>query len=75
MVDQLLNTNTYDKTILNIKNEFRRNESLSFRDIMEQQEKKLIAYALQKEGTTRKAAELLDLPQATLARKKTKYGL
>ena len=75
MVDKLLNADTYDKTILNIKNEFRRNESLSFRSVMEQQEKKLIAYALQKEGTTRKAAQLLDLPQATLARKKTKYGL
>ena len=75
MVDKLLNADTYDKTILNIKNEFRRNDSLSFRSVMEQQEKKLITYALQKEGTTRKAAQLLDLPQATLARKKTKYGL
>jgi anti-repressor protein len=43
--------------------------------IIEEQEKKLIAYALKKEGTTRKAAEYLNLPQATLARKKVRYGL
>lgn len=42
---------------------------------MEQQEKQIIEYALKKEGTTRKAAELLGLPQTTFARKKIKYGL
>ena len=42
---------------------------------MEQQEKQIIEYALKKEGTTRKAAELLGLPQTTFARKKLKYGL
>ena len=42
---------------------------------MEQQEKRLIEYALKKEKTTRKAADLLNLPQTTLARKKLKYGL
>ena len=34
-----------------------------------------VSYALKKEGTTRKAAEYLNLPQATLARKKVRYGL
>ncbi|MDO4485901.1 MAG: sigma 54-interacting transcriptional regulator [Bacillota bacterium] len=75
LVDQLLNKSVYDKTMLDVRNEFRRNESVDFRAIMEHQEKKLIEYALQKEGTTRKAAEFLDLPQATFARKKTRYGL
>lgn len=75
MVDQMLNKNVYDKTVLNIKREFRKGDALNFKSIMEQQEKKLIEYALQKEGTTRKAAEFLDIPQATLARKKMKYGL
>ena len=42
---------------------------------MNQQEKQIIEYALKKEGTTRRAAELLGLPQTTLARKKLKYGL
>lgn len=75
LVDQLLNKSVYDKTVLNLKREFNRNDSVSFRTVMEHQEKKLIEYALKKEGTTRKAAEFLDLPQATLARKKAKYGL
>jgi len=75
LVDQLLNKSVYEKTVLNFKREFDRNDSVSFRSVMEQQEKKLIEYALKKEGTTRKAAEFLDLPQATLARKKAKYGL
>lgn len=75
LVDQLLNKSVYEKTVLNLKREFDRNDSVSFRSVMEQQEKKLIEYALKKEGTTRKAAEFLDLPQATLARKKARYGL
>ena len=75
LVDRLLNKNVYEKTVLDVKRQFRRDESVNFRTVMEQQEKKLIEYALKKEGTTRKAAEFLDLPQATLARKKTKYGL
>ena len=48
---------------------------VDFNQIMEEQERRLIAYALKKEGTTRKAAEYLNLPQATLARKKIRYGL
>ena len=58
-----------------IKKEFKSKASLDFSKIMEEQEKKLIAYALKKEKTTRKAAELLNIPQPTLARKKIKYGL
>lgn len=74
-VDSLLNENVYEESIIDIKKEFRRDESLDFNEIMDRQEKKLIAYALKKEGTTRKAAELLNLPQTTLARKKLKHNL
>ena len=42
---------------------------------MDEQEKKIIAYALRKKGTTRKAADFLGIPQTTLARKKLKYNL
>lgn len=75
VVDDLLNTNVYEESIMDIKKEFNRQEALDFKTIMERQEKKLIAYALKKEGSTRKAAELLNLPQPTLARKKIKYDL
>ena len=73
--DRLLNGSVYENMIINLKQEFSRNEGVDFNQIMEEQEKRLIAYALKKEGTTRKAAEYLNLPQATLARKKVRYGL
>lgn len=74
-VDDFLNDNFYDDVMVDIKKEFKQNDSLDFNKIMEDQEKKLIAYALKKEKTTRRAAELLNIPQPTLARKKVKYGL
>ena len=74
-IDQLLNQSVYEEMMLNLKREFSRDAGVDFNQIMEEQEKKLIAYALKKEGTTRKAAEYLNLPQATLARKKVRYGL
>ena len=73
--DQMLNGSVYEDMMINLKREFSRNDRVDFNQIMEEQEKKLIAYALRKEGTTRKAAEYLNLPQATLARKKVRYGL
>lgn len=74
-VDVLLNDNMFEDTLLDIRKEFKRNEAVDFTSIIEKQEKRLIEYALKKEGTTRKAAEFLGLPQTTLARKKIKYGL
>lgn len=74
-VDSLLNQSVYEESVIDIRREFKREESLDFNDIMDRQEKKLIAYALKKEGTTRKAAEFLNLPQTTLARKKLKHNL
>ena len=74
-IEESNNENIYEEAILDVRKEFSRDDSMDFEQIMEEQEKKLIAYALKKEGTTRKAAAYLKMPQATLARKKTKYGL
>ena len=74
-VDELLNDSVYEDSVIDIKKDFRREASLDFNEVMEMQEKKLIEYALKKEGTTRKAADFLNIPQTTLARKKLKHGL
>ena len=74
-VDEILGENDYDNKLLNMKKHFDRNENLDFHQLMDQQEKLIIEYALKQEGTTRKAADLLGLPQTTFARKKLKYGL
>ncbi len=74
-VEELLNAAVYDENIVNLKKSFNRDESMDFNKIMEDQERRLIAYALKKEGTTRKAAEFLNIPQTTLARKKLKHNL
>lgn len=75
LVDDLLNENVYDESVIDIRKEFKREESLDFNQIIERQEKRLMESALKKEGTTRKAADFLNLPQTTLARKKVKYNL
>ncbi len=74
-VDEMLNENAYEDMVISVKKSIQRVESLDFHQLMEQQEKQIIEYALKKEGTTRKAAELLGLPQTTFARKKIKYNL
>ena len=74
-VDSLLNDSIYDNVFIDIRKQFQSRETIDFSAVIEEQEKKLIAYALKKEKTTRKAADFLNLPQATLARKKVKYGL
>lgn len=74
-VDRLLNEAVYDNNIVDVKKQFDREETMDFNMIIEEQERRLIKYALQKEGTTRKAADFLNIPQATLSRKKLKYDL
>lgn len=71
----ILSENAYGDMMINIRRNFHQSEQLDFHQLMDQQEKQIIEYALKKEGTTRKAAALLGLPQTTLARKKLKYGL
>lgn len=74
-VGNLLNESTFGSGALSIKTDFEETEHLNFHEIMEEQEKQIIEFALKKGKTTRKAAELLDLPQTTFARKKLKYNL
>ena len=74
-IDRLLDDNVYNDVVIDIKTEVKAESKLDFNKIMDEQEKRIIAYALKKEKTTRKAAEFLGLPQATLARKKIKYDL
>ena len=74
-VEDILNETAYGDMIVSVKKNFNRGEPLDYHQLMEQQEKQIIEYALKKEGTTRKAAELIGLPQTTFARKKLKYGL
>ncbi|MBQ5441658.1 MAG: sigma 54-interacting transcriptional regulator [Firmicutes bacterium] len=74
-VNGILNESVFDDVVVDVKKEFSREEDLTFDSIMSQQEKRLIAFALKKEGTTRAAADFLGMSQATLARKKLKYGL
>ena len=74
-VDDLLNDSFYDDLMIDLKKDLRGMEAIDFNYIMEEQERKLISYALKREKTTRKAADFLNIPQATLARKKIKYDL
>lgn len=74
-VDEILNENAYGDMVISMRKIFDRDEGMNFHQLMDQQEKQIIEYALKKEGTTRKAADLLGLPQTTFARKKLKYGL
>ena len=74
-VDALINQNVLGEVVFDIKKEMNGEESIDFNQIMDEQEKKIIAYALKKKGTTRKAADFLGIPQTTLARKKLKHNL
>ena len=74
-IESLLNQNIYEDNILDAKGKFRRDGKIHFDRVMEDQEKKLISYALKKEGTTRKAADSLGITQAKLMRIKKKYQL
>ena len=74
-VDMLINQSVFESAVIDIKKEFGSEEFMDFNLIMDEQEKKLIEYALKKKKTTRKAADFLGLPQTTLARKKLKHNL
>jgi transcriptional regulator with PAS, ATPase and Fis domain len=74
-IQEILNENLYEDLVLDLKHSMRASSSLNFEDIIEQQEIKLIEYALKKFGTTRKAAEFLGLTQPKLMRKKQKYNI
>lgn len=73
-VDMLINENIYEFDTVDMRKEAA-HEKADFGKIMDKQEKKLIELALKKCKTTRAAAEFLNMPQATFARKKIKHNL
>ena len=74
-IARMLDDSVYDEVVVDIKKELKAESNIDFNKLMDEQEKRIISYALKKEKTTRKAAEFLGIPQATLARKKIKYDL
>lgn len=74
-VDLLLNENVYNDIVFDLNHTLNQGVHLDFAEIIESQEKKLLQYALKKEGSTRKAASYLNMTQAQLMRKKQKYKL
>lgn len=74
-IEEVLNENIYEDLVINLKRSMRTSATLDFNKIIEQQETQLIEYALKKFGSTRKAAEFLNMTQPQLMRKKQKYNL
>jgi hypothetical protein len=74
-IEGMLNENLYEDLVINLKRGMRTSASLDFNKIIEQQEIQLIGYALKKFGSTRKAAEFLNMTQPQLMRKKQKYNI
>ena len=74
-VEGILSENTFGDMVINIKKQLDGSSKVDFHQLMDRQEKQIIEYALKREKTTRKAAEFLELPQTTFARKKLKHGL
>jgi len=74
-VEGILNENIYEDLVVNLKRSMRSQVPLDFNKIIEQQEIQLLEYALKKYGSTRKAAEFLNMTQPQLMRKKQKYNL
>ncbi len=74
-IESVLNESIYEDLVINLKRSMRGSTSLDFNKIIEQQEIQLIEYALKKFGSTRKAAEFLNMTQPQLMRKKQKYNI
>ncbi|WP_206460451.1 sigma-54 interaction domain-containing protein [Anaerovorax sp. IOR16] len=72
-VNQALYKNLYDNTFVELTEGLINEEHLDFNTIIQNQEKRLIGYALEKEKNTRDAARYLGLSQTSLLRKKHKY--
>jgi len=74
-INSIINESIYDDLVLDLKKDFQQYDELNFNEIIDNQERKLIEYALKKAGTTRKAAQYLNMTQAQLMRKKQKFDL
>ena len=74
-IEKILNESLYDDFVMDLKSTLRSSASLDFNKIIESQEKQLVEYALKKCGSTRKAADFLNMTQPQLMRKKQKYEI
>lgn len=74
-IQEMLHEYLYEDLFLDFRRSMRTADSIDFETMIQQQEMHLIKYALQKCGTTRKAAEFLHLTQPKLMRKKQKYHI
>ncbi len=74
-VDMIINEGIYQDLTTGLKESFEGRENINFGEIIAAQEIKLIKYALEHYGSTRKAAAFLSMTQAQLMRKKQKYQL
>ncbi|MFV0517530.1 MAG: sigma-54 interaction domain-containing protein [Aminipila sp.] len=73
-IDMIMNESIYSEIVINLNTTLSR-AGINFSEIIANQEKKLLQYALTQEGSTRKAAAFLNMTQAQLMRKKQKYGI
>ncbi len=74
-LETILSDRLFNELVIDVRKDMRSEGKLDFNEIIAKQEETLIRYAMQKGGSTRKAAELLNMTQAQLMRKKQKYGI
>lgn len=74
-VEELINRKQYDDLVMDMRETLDKSVGVDFHRIMDGQEKKLLLYALEKNGSTRKAAEYLGITQAHVMRLKRKYSI
>lgn len=74
-VNAILTAGETDNLIMSLREPSISGDHLDFNKSVQEYEKHLVEYALEKEGSTRKAADMLNMTQAQLMRKKKKYEL
>lgn len=73
--ERMVHQNAYNDNLMDMKEKYYSGETFNFDAIMDEQEKRLVSYALKTEKTTRKAAASLGITQAKLMRIKKKHNL
>ena len=73
--ERMVHQNACDENLMDMKEKYYAGSEFDFDAIMDEQEKRLVSYALKTEKTTRKAAASLGITQAKLMRIKKKHNL
>ena len=74
-LEMIMSGSLLDSLVIDVRKDMQREGRLDFNEIVAKQEATLIRYAMEKGGSTRKAAEMLNMTQAQLMRKKQKYEI